>query len=131
MKNLTEFRESMVKIEFIEQSGCFGHYPFQLFAEKSDGTNQIEALFLGGNVKECYQLFAIHVNKGAKRVYMSLDYPASGDISKDFVVLFQYEQGNLNLTAIPYSEFNGECFNLLTQRDILSTIKKELEFYLK
>jgi len=124
MKNVLDFKNSMVKIEFIEQRGCFGHYPFQLFAEKADGTNELGALLLGGNVKECYQLFSIHVNNGAKRVYMSLDFPAGGDISNDFVVIFEYNDHGLSLTAFPYSEMNGEYFEVVTESAHLLSIKK-------
>lgn len=108
MKDLQEFIERMVKIEFIEQSNCFGHYPFQMFVENQDGSNGLMSLALGGKVKSCYIVFANAMENMAQRVYLSLDFPAGGDIQNDFVCVMAYENGKLNAFAIPYNNHDGQ-----------------------
>ena len=69
MKTVEEFVKTMVKIEFIEDSNCFGHYPFQLFCENKDGEFEINVLALGGDVSSCYRRFAEYKKQNAKAIF--------------------------------------------------------------
>jgi hypothetical protein len=54
MKTTQEFIDNFVKIEFIESSQAFGHYPFQLIGVYEDGKMDVGALLLGGDVGAVY-----------------------------------------------------------------------------
>lgn len=128
MKDVNEFTEQMIKVDYIEQSDCFGHYPFQMFYEKHDGKASISALALGGDVKACHRLFADVMHGGIKRVYMSLDFPSGGDIENDFVCVFYYENSTHELKnfAIPYDS-QGVILNKITESDHLSKLLLQLK----
>lgn len=126
MKNLEEFIESLVKIEYIENSNCFGHYPFQMFVETNDGNFELNSLALGGDVEACYNRFAHYIINKAKRVYLSLDFPQGGDITNDFVAIFSFENGEINIIAIPYQESDGKSFEIIKESKHLDVIKSQL-----
>lgn len=130
MKNIENFIESLVKIEYIENSKCYGHYPFQLFAEMADGKTEINSLLLGGDVVSCYRRFAHYINSGAKRIYLSLDFPKCGDIHNDFVAILTFENGNVDILAIPYNMENGELFEIIKKSTHLDSIKSQLDSFL-
>ena len=124
MKTIEEFINKMVRIEFIEDSNCFGHYPFQLFCENKDGDFEINALSLGGDVASCYRRFAEYKKQNAKRIYLSLDFPKGGDIDNDYVAIFTLENNEINLFAIPYEIEDGKKFDTIfnsTQLDLIKT----------
>ena len=129
MKNVDEFVEKVVKIEFIEDFGCAGHYPFQLFVEKEDESFEMDALLFEGDVTSCYNLFAKHKNEGARRIYMSLDFPKGGEIESDYVVVFIFENGGINLFAIPYSD-DCEMLDRIEDSPRLTKSKQDFEKYL-
>jgi hypothetical protein len=93
MKNVEEFVATMVKIDIIEDSNSYGHYPFQLYVELEDGKSEMNALALGGDVASCYKRFAKYKKENAKRIYLSLDFPKGGDIENDF------DYNTLNVTV--------------------------------
>ena len=130
MKTVEEFIKSMVNIEFIEDSNCFGHYPFQLLCENNEGGLELNALALGGGVASCYRRFAEYKNNGAKRIYLSLDFPKGGDIENDFVAIFTYENNKIELFAIPYEIEEGKTFDRVTNSDHLDKIKAQMKTYL-
>ena len=130
MKTVEEFVKSMVKIEFIEDSNCFGHYPFQLLCENKDGGLEINALALGGDVASCYRRFAEYKNNDAKRIYLSLDFPSGGDIENDYVAIFVFENNEINLFAIPYEIEEGKTFEIIKESSHLDKIKAQMETYL-
>jgi len=124
MKTVEEFVKTMVKIEFIEDSNCFGHYPFQLFCENKDGGFEINALALGGDVSSCYRRFSEYKKQNAKRIYLSLDFPKGGDIDNDYVAIYAFENNELSLFAIPYEIKDGKTFDTIknsTQLDLIRT----------
>jgi len=124
MKTVEEFVKTMVKIEFIEDSNCFGHYPFQLFCENKDGGFEINALALGGDVSSCYRRFSEYKKQNAKRIYLSLDFPKGGDIDNDYVAIYAFENNELSLFAIPYEIKDGKTFVTIknsTQLDLIRT----------
>lgn len=124
MKSVEEFISSMVKVEFIENSNGFGHYPFQLFAETKDGKYEMNALALS-NVVPCYKRFAEYKNNDANRIYMSLDFPKGGDIQNDFVAIFSFENNEIKLQAIPYQVSDGKILEGLKESQHLKTIKAQ------
>lgn len=126
MKNVEEFIAQLVKIEFIEDSNCYGHYPFQMYVEMGDGSLEMNALALGGDVLACYRRMSEYINKNAKRIYLSLDFPAGGDIENDFVCIYAYEDGAFSLLAIPYSLEDGKVLAQITQSSQLAKIKEQL-----
>lgn len=124
MNTVEEFVKTMVKIEFIEDSNCFGHYPFQLFCENKDGGFEINALALGGDVSSCYRRFSEYKKQNAKRIYLSLDFPKGGDIDNDYVAIYAFENNELSLFAIPYEIKDGKTFDTIknsTQLDLIRT----------
>ena len=129
MKTIEEFLESLVRIELIEDSKCFGHYPYQLFCEKNDGSSEINAIAIG-QVSLVYNRFALHKKNGAKRIYLSVDFPAGGDIHNDFVAIFSFENDLLSVFAIPYDNTNGEIFDVITQSTQLDLIKSQMLLHL-
>ena len=129
MKTVEEFVKSMVKIEFIEDSECYGHYPFQLFAETKDGKFEMNTLALGGDVESCYGKFSEYKSNDAKRMYMSLDFPKGGDIKDDFVAIFSFENGDINLFAIPYNVEDGKILDIIKISEHLDYIKTQLIDY--
>lgn len=130
MKTVEEFVELMVKIDFIEDSKCYGHYPFQLFVETKDGKFEINALALGGDVASCYRRFAEYKKNDAKRIYLSLDFPKCGDINEDYVVIFSFENGVIDLFAIPYKVEDGEVLDYIKDSTQLYNIKSDFESFL-
>jgi hypothetical protein len=130
MKTVEEFVKKMVKIEFIEDSNCFGHYPFQLLCENKDGGFEINALALGGDVDSCYRKFAKYKKEGAKRIYLSLDFPKGGDIENDYVVIFTFENNKVELFAIPYEINGGKILDIIKDSTQLDFIKSDILSYL-
>ena len=130
MKDINTFIDDMVDITPMDAGDCFGHYPFKLLSEDSDGKLSIGALALGGDVKACYDVFKKCLVDGAKRVYMSVDFPGGGDIEHDFVAVFQYENGEVIVLAIPYNTKTGETFDRISESVLLSRIKKEFKWVL-
>jgi len=130
MKTIEEFVKLMVKIDFIEDEKCYGHYPFQLFVETKDNKFEINALALGGDVASCYRRFAEYKNNGAKRIYLSLDYPKGGDIDDDYVAIFSFEDGVINLFAIPYKVEDGKVLDYIKDSTQLDRIKSDFESFL-
>lgn len=125
MKNVQNFVTNLATIDYVEQSECYGHYPFQMFAETSDSKFELNALALGGDVRSCYLRFKMYFEQKAKRIYMSLDFPKGGDIKNDFVCIFCYEDGKLELLAIPYDVETGEKYNQIKESTQLDLIAKE------
>ena len=130
MKSKKEFIDSCVKIGHLESCDCFGHYPFQLVAENKDGGLEINALALGGDVEACYRRAAEYKTNGAKKIYMSLDFPAGDDIDKDFVAIFSIEDGEINISAIPYNTEDGKTFDVIEKSSYLTGIKEQFIAFL-
>lgn len=125
MESVTEFIEKMVDISFVKSSDCYGHYPFQLFCENSNGSIEINALALGGEVVLCFKKFAKYKSSGAVRIYMSLDFPGCGDIENDFVAIMSFENDELSVVAIPY-ESDGTVLPIIESCNQLDLVKKHL-----
>lgn len=122
MKNVNEFIESVVEIDFIEQSNCFGHYPFQMWVEDKDGENTMAALALGGDAAACYRKAISYIKDGAKIVYLSLDFPAIKGIDNDFVAVYSYENKELKCIAIPYDTKDGNLFKRIEEGEAINML---------
>lgn len=130
MKNVEDFQKLMVRIDE-QPDGSFGHYPFQMFVETAEGSNNIMALALGGDVVKCYNLFKKEVWEKAKRVYMSLDFPANPEIKDDFVAIFSWdlEEEKVEIKAIPYNTKTGEVLSEIKSIDSKTLTAIAHQFY--
>lgn len=127
MKNVKEFVDQFVKIDLIENEDCYGHYPFQLFAETSDGKIDLNSLALGGDVKSCYKRAKKYFNEGATKIFMSLDFPALKDIENDFVCIYSILDGEFEVYAIPYDTETGETFEEIHNGEMLDNILEDFK----
>lgn len=127
MNTVKEFVEQIVKIEYLEDSNSYGHYPFQLFVENSDGKFEMNSLALGGDVESCYNRFGEYLKNNAKKIFMSLDFPASNDIDHDFVCIFSYIDNNYDVYAIPYDTETGEIYEDIHNNKMLDIILEEFK----
>ena len=130
MKDLKEFVEQLVKIEFLDHCNAFGFYPFQMYVEHQDGKATICALDLGGDVRAVYKAFADFYEEPAKRIYLAVDFPAGGDMINDFVCMIGYENNEFTLYAIPYSVETGETFSEIRDAEILNKIHDDLAMFI-
>lgn len=128
MKTVKEFVDGMVKIDLLEDYECYGHYPFQLLVEAEDGHLEMNALALGGDVAACYRRVSTYFKEGAKKIFMSLDFPANGDIEKDFVCIFSIVDGNFEIYAIPYSVETGEKYEEIHKSELLDKIMEDFKY---
>lgn len=123
MQNVTEFINSFVKIEFIEKSNGFGHYPFQMSIENKDGSKELHSLCCNYTcVSDYFRHFKNAQNENVKTIFMSLDFPATDDIEHDFAVVFCYENGFISLVAIPYRVEDGYTFEVVKNKKALGKI---------
>jgi len=127
MKNVTEFVDKLVDITLLEEFDCYGHYPFQLFVETSDGKLEMNALALGGDVAACYNRAAKYIHKNAKKIFLSLDFPKVLDSKNDFVAVFSVENGNINMFAIPYNPETGEKYEIIKEGKFINVCIADFE----
>ena len=127
MDDINEFIRSLVKIEYIQSSGCYGLYPFQMYVETSDKKNKLEALDLGGDVKSCYKIVRERLQEKSNRIYLALDFPAFMDINKDFVAIMSIENSQFDLFAIPYNPNTGEQFEIRREGMFLKALTDEMK----
>lgn len=126
MKDLKEFVEKLVKIEFLDHCNAFGFYPFQMYVEHQYEKATLCALDLGGDVRAVYKAFADFYKEPAKRIYLAVDFPAVGDIVNDFVCIIGYENNEFTLYAIPYCVETGTTFTDNYEAEILNKIHDDL-----
>lgn len=120
--NTEEFVKRLVTIDLIEATESYGHYPFQLYAEGADGSIELNALALGGDVLSCYRRMRKYVKENAKEIFMSVDFPAGGDIDHDFVCVFSIIHQEVSVLSIPYDTVSGERFPVIKESFQLSAI---------
>ena len=108
MKDLKEFAEKLVKIEYLDHCNAFGFYPFQMYVEHKDEKATICSLDLGGDVRAVYKAYADFFKEDAKRIYLALDFPSGMDISNDFVFNYMaFGEEGLEALIIAYKEAGG------------------------
>ena len=130
MKNLKEFVETLVKIEFIDHCNTFGFYPFQMYVEHQDEKATMCALDLGGDIRAVYKAFADFYKEDQKRIYLAVDFPANMDITNDFVCVIGYENNEFTLYAIPYNTETGDTYADIRDAEILNKIHDDLSLFL-
>ena len=126
MKDLKEFADKLVKIEYLDHCNAFGFYPFQMFVEDATEKATLCALDLGGEIRAVYTAFADYFKQNPKRIYLAVDFPANMDITNDFVCVIGYENSAFTLYAIPYNTENGETFSEIRDAEILNRIHDDL-----
>ena len=130
MKDLKEFVDTLVKIEYLDHCSAFGFYPFQMFVEAADEKLTICALDLGGDLRAVYKAFSDFHKDKAKRIYLAVDFPANMDIENDFVCIINYQNDEFKLTAIPYNPETGEIFPEIKVAEILNKIFEDLSHFI-
>lgn len=126
MKNVNEFVEQLVKIEFLDHCNAFGFYPFQMYVEDQEEKATMCALELGGDIRAVYKAFADFYKQNPKRIYLAIDFPAGMDILNDFVCIIAYEKEEFILYAIPYNTETGETLSEIRDAEILNNIHDDL-----
>lgn len=130
MKDLKEFVEKLVKIEFLDHCNSFGFYPFQMWIEHKDEKSTFASLDLGGDIRAVYKAFADYYKEDSKRIYLAVDFPAGGDINNDFVCVIGYEKQEITLYAIPYNTETGITYSENRHAAILNKIHDDLNLFL-
>lgn len=131
METVEDFVKDLVRIELMEDSEDYGHYPFQLFVEKEDGTFEMNALPPNADVLSCYRRVATYVKENAKKIFLSLDFPRGGDIEHDFVCIYSIINGKFDIFAIPYNTETGEKYDEIHESEILTKIMNQFEMMSK
>ncbi len=126
MKDLKEFAEKLVKIEYLDHCNAFGFYPFQMYVENQEEKATMCALDLGGDIRAVYKAFSDFYKENPKRIYLAVDFPAGMDIINDFVCVVAYEKEEFLIYAIPYNTENGETFSEIRDAEILNRIHDDL-----
>lgn len=127
IETVQDFVNNLVKIDLIDSESSYGHYPFQLFVEKEDGTFEMNALALGGDVISCYLKVLKYYKENAKKIFLSLDFPSGGDIEHDFVCVYSIVNGKFDIFAIPYNTETGEKYEEIHQSELLKKILDQFE----
>lgn len=130
MKDLKEFVEQLVKIEYLDHCKAFGFYPFQMFVEDKEEKTTLCALNLGGDCRAVYKVFADFFKDNPKRIYLAVDFPASQDIHNDFVCVIGYEKEEFTLYAIPYNVETGETYSNINEAELLDLIHGDLNKFI-
>jgi hypothetical protein len=120
------FIEALVTIDLINETNSYGHYPFQLFAESTDGKADMNALAIGGDVTACYRRFIQYYEAGYPIIFMSLDFPAGHDIPKDFVCIIAWQNQELSIAAMPYDTNTGHIDPMIHTAAVLDMIRTDL-----
>ena len=122
-----EFVETLVKIDFVEQSQCYGHYPFQLYAENEKQEITLGAIMGISDVRECYRSAQHAINEGNRKVFLSTDFPGHHDMPHDHVVIFSYEDGQFSAFAIPYSVKTGKVMEAVHEGEFLDIVLEQFK----
>lgn len=130
MKDLKEFVDQLVKIEFLDHCNTYGFYPFQMVVEDKEGKLNMVSLDLGGDIRAVYTAFNDYFKENPKRIYLAVDYPAGMDIINDFVCVIGYEKEQFTLYAIPYSLESGETLSEIRDAEILNKIHEDLSKFI-
>lgn len=130
MKDLKEFVDQLVKIEYLDHCNAYGFYPFQMYVEPQDEKASLCSLDLGGDVRAVYQAFADFFKNNPKRIYLAVDFPASHDIQNDFVCVIGYEKEEFTIYAIPYNIETGETYSNINEAELLNLIHADLSKFI-
>ncbi len=131
MKTVEDFVEQLVKVEYVEQSECYGLYPFQLFCETKEGKLEMNSLALGGDVISCYKRVKKYLDLESPKIFLALDFPKGGDLIHDFVGVYSVMNGEPSLFAIPYNHITGETYERVYESNQLTIIFEQFKQHIK
>jgi len=134
--NINEFTELLVGITPQgDEEDCWGHYPFQMHVEKSDGKASLNALALN-DIGLVYEAVSQQISqKDFKQVCLSIDFPAGGDMENDFVGIFSITKidsisNGFEAVALPYNTETGEVYPIIEKSDLLAHISNQMQNFL-
>lgn len=123
--NKQEFKDG-IDINVIEK-GKYGHYPFYMHVLTDDDKLEINALALAGDVLAVYHKVQQYRMGAFKEIFLSIDFPASGDMPDDFVACFFLVGDDLELVLIPYNNETGERYEEVTGGKTIDDLKKQFQ----
>lgn len=103
----------IVKIDFIENSNCYGHHPMQLVAIDKNGKCEFNALahMRLDNVKDIFKSYS--VKKDDNEIMLSLDFPKNDEVKNDFIMMLHFKNKQLvDLLIKEYKVETGEVINV-------------------
>lgn len=116
MKSIQKFKKSL-NIGFVENTGIYGHCPFQIYYQSKEGHIAHSNLIPEEKVLFYYKAFHRYLVEGCTTVYMSIDFPAMGDIENDFIAVFSCENKEINMCAILYDKETGKILGEIQKDD--------------
>lgn len=127
--NLNRFVNEFVKIEYIDNAKCFGHFPFNMYSKKEGEKVEFASIYYN-DIKEVYTLAAIKINDGAEIVIQSTDYPQLGNLKGDFVCAICYDKGKYSAMAVVYNKDNGKIIEYNDQHnpEVETILKQFIQF---
>lgn len=103
--NFSKFEE-IVKIDFIENSNCYGHHPMQLAAVNKKGELELNAL-MHLKTDDIKNRVEYYLNRNDfKELFLSLDFPANDEIQNDFVLLLHLKEKTFEQVLIKEYDVN-------------------------
>ena len=102
-----KFIEQFVEIEWVENSDCFGHYPFQLYVEAGDGN---KCIALATDMRGVMEMMDKEL-KGYEKAFIALDFPAIDDMKTDFLAILCLSPEKQEISAITYNAETGDILN--------------------
>lgn len=127
MRDVNDFIDSFVKIEYNEEREEYCYHPFMIYAEEKPDQVSLAALVVDG-VEKCYFTFCDFIEKGSNNMYMALDFPQIEDIKTDFVCIFKFVDNNLSVIGLPYDRMTGEKFEIINDAKALNFIVRDFKY---
>jgi len=111
--NFEQFKEQLVKIEFIESADAFGHHPMQLVVIDADERMELNSLSHLG-IQHIISRVKEYINNGSKDVFLSIDMPKGGDVENDFVLMVHFNNNKVvATTSKEYIPETGEVVKVI------------------
>ena len=124
-----EFYETFLNVDFIEDTGLYGHDPFNMVSVNNKGIQTISSLSLESS-ESYYQKVKDQLDQGAKTVFLSMDFPPIMDITTDWIAVFWVTEHNVELFGLPYDNKTGDKYKLFTRSEGLKAIESQLMNFL-
>lgn len=107
---LQEFRDTYVKVEYLEDEKAYGHKPFHLHAEDSTRP-ELDTEIPPMEMSMFYRPLALlHKAVPDSIIYFSVDFEAMEDMKNDFIAVFSIIDKEFSIVAIPYNPETGEVY---------------------
>ena len=126
VKNVEDFIEEYVSIEYYSDFKEYCHHPFQFIVEDLEGKYSLGSIVVNESISDAYQLFHKHIGH-TKRMYMSIDCPAvKGFIDTDFIIIQYMENGNeLGIIVLPYDNKTGKMLDRITDGKVIDMLMEQ------